>query len=309
MANVTEAPVWEPGVYQIKTTDPVLGGPNGIANTQAVQLANRTAWLKLRADQVDAAGLGHGGLVARLSSVEASAQALGPEMQNASHAALKFALNQAALANYGVRALREQAQQQGEFTLSNRGVVEGCVVTKSVTAARNLHISGGRCFAQGRIFAVADGNNAASVPSNTGAGSVVVTAFLHQDSGGLWRMAVTPIGSAVPQGAIPIYSLAIPAGSTDATDPHLTHVPLTSLRRIEAAFPQILDSAAQITLPIKQLSGQDYQIQLDVIASAGAPCDAASLIVSSRAANGFTVRLASAADDVSVRYSVVKLNQ
>ena len=54
--------------------------------------------------------------------------------------------------------------------ISNRGVVSGCTVTKSTTAARNLHISTGTCFAQGRKFAVADGNNAASVPSNTGSG-------------------------------------------------------------------------------------------------------------------------------------------
>ena len=54
MSNVNETPTWEDGVYQIETTDPVLGGPGGIANVQAGQLANRTAYLKERADQVDA---------------------------------------------------------------------------------------------------------------------------------------------------------------------------------------------------------------------------------------------------------------
>lgn len=55
MANVKETPVWEPGVYQIETTDKVRGGEDGISNVQGKQLANRTAYLKQRADQVDEA--------------------------------------------------------------------------------------------------------------------------------------------------------------------------------------------------------------------------------------------------------------
>ena len=52
MANVTETPTFEEGIYQIETTDPVLGGANGIANVQAKQLANRTAYLKTITDEV-----------------------------------------------------------------------------------------------------------------------------------------------------------------------------------------------------------------------------------------------------------------
>lgn len=309
MANVTESAVWESGVYQIETTDPVLGGANGIANAQAKQLANRTAYLKQRADQVDAAKGGYSNLQSRLAAIETANEALGPDMQNMSTAALKYALEQAALANYGVRALREQAQQEGVFSIANRGVVSGCVVTKSTTAARNLHISTGVCFAQGRLFSVADGNNAASVPSNTGSGSVSVSAYLYQDAGGLWRLAVTPIGTDVPAGGIRIYLLTIPANSTDATDPNLTNVTLTSVRRIEPQFPQLVDSAAQASPVINTLSNIDYRVDFDVISAVGAPCDARHLIVSSRATNGFTVRLASAADEVSVRFRISKLNQ
>lgn len=46
MASVPETPAWEPGIYQLETTDPVLGGADGIDNLQAKQLANRTAYLK-----------------------------------------------------------------------------------------------------------------------------------------------------------------------------------------------------------------------------------------------------------------------
>lgn len=37
---------WIDDLYQIETTDPVLGGPNGIANQQAKQLGARTAYLR-----------------------------------------------------------------------------------------------------------------------------------------------------------------------------------------------------------------------------------------------------------------------
>lgn len=50
MANLSETPDYPAGVYQLETSDPVLGGPGGIANRQAEQLANRTSWLKAKVD-------------------------------------------------------------------------------------------------------------------------------------------------------------------------------------------------------------------------------------------------------------------
>ena len=46
MANLKENSYWEEGVYQFETSDPVLGGENGIDNLPTRQLANRTQWLK-----------------------------------------------------------------------------------------------------------------------------------------------------------------------------------------------------------------------------------------------------------------------
>lgn len=57
MANVPETPSFDAGIYQIETTDPVLGGPNGIANAQAKGLANRTAFLKQQIDQLNSGQL------------------------------------------------------------------------------------------------------------------------------------------------------------------------------------------------------------------------------------------------------------
>lgn len=57
MASVQETPSYDAGIYQIETTDPVLGGPNGIANAQAKGLANRTAFLKQQIDQLNSGQL------------------------------------------------------------------------------------------------------------------------------------------------------------------------------------------------------------------------------------------------------------
>jgi hypothetical protein len=62
MANLTESPIYESGIFQLEKSTPAVGGapvidagiPSaGHANAQAQQLANRTAWLK---EQVDSGG-------------------------------------------------------------------------------------------------------------------------------------------------------------------------------------------------------------------------------------------------------------
>lgn len=54
MANLTEVDEFTAGVYQLETTDPVLGGAGGISNSQAQALANRTTNLKGRLDDLSA---------------------------------------------------------------------------------------------------------------------------------------------------------------------------------------------------------------------------------------------------------------
>lgn len=62
MANLAESSTFDAGVYQIETTDPVIGGPSGVTNTPLKSLANRTRYLKdqvdaVKADYVNAAGV------------------------------------------------------------------------------------------------------------------------------------------------------------------------------------------------------------------------------------------------------------
>ena len=67
MANLKEESKWEDGVYQFETSDPVQGGPDGVDNVPTKQLANRTRYLKDRADTNDK----------RLGDVSAQVDALG----------------------------------------------------------------------------------------------------------------------------------------------------------------------------------------------------------------------------------------
>lgn len=55
MANQPETPTYDAGVYQLEITDPVQGGVGGTSNVPLINLANRTAWLKLQVDALSSA--------------------------------------------------------------------------------------------------------------------------------------------------------------------------------------------------------------------------------------------------------------
>lgn len=54
MSNLAESAVWETGIYQLEQVDPVDAGTggNGVSNLQALQLANRTSYLKTITDSI-----------------------------------------------------------------------------------------------------------------------------------------------------------------------------------------------------------------------------------------------------------------
>lgn len=54
MADLPETNEWTPGVYQIETSDPVVGGPDGVTNLPIKQLTNRTLWLKEKLESLRA---------------------------------------------------------------------------------------------------------------------------------------------------------------------------------------------------------------------------------------------------------------
>ncbi|MGU7812024.1 gp53-like domain-containing protein [Burkholderia sp. AW49-1] len=51
MAKLVESSQWEEDLYQIETSDPVEGGPDGVSNRQGKQLGGRTRYLKQQVEQ------------------------------------------------------------------------------------------------------------------------------------------------------------------------------------------------------------------------------------------------------------------
>ena len=247
----------------------------------------------------------------KLLSCATSTEALGTlyEFHEELTATLMFALTQGAVANQSVKALKEQMQQEGEITLTNRGIIAGCTITKSTTVARNLNLVGGSAFMSGRRYLAPSKDNTASVPPNTTAANVTVKAYLYFNAASqVMRLAVTNIGDELPVDAIHLYNITIPPASTYATDPYLDNVTLTSVRRVESSFPRLLDNPAITTISINTLRAADYRLDFDVVSFSGGQCDPDNIAIQSRATNGFTLALASDADNVVVRWKASKLN-
>jgi hypothetical protein len=68
MANITETATFDANVYQIATSDPVLGGADGIANAQAKALANRTKFLKAHVDAIEDGSFVPSGMVSYIGA-------------------------------------------------------------------------------------------------------------------------------------------------------------------------------------------------------------------------------------------------
>ena len=66
MANLTLSRQWVENIYQLETSDPVMGGPDGIDNRQAKELGARTNWLKDQVDTVNRDRAGDANLKATL---------------------------------------------------------------------------------------------------------------------------------------------------------------------------------------------------------------------------------------------------
>lgn len=216
------------------------------------------------------------------------------------------ALDLAGMASKGIQSIRGHWIQEGEATLRNRGVVAGCAVAKG--AARALNLSAGKCFIGGRIYLVDTLDAAAIVPDNAGAVAATAYAYLTPHADGTYHLAVTALAGSVPDSGIEIYRLIIPAGNTAASDAALASVTLADTRRIEANFPRVLDAPPEASVVLKLLRSNDYRLDIDVVSAVGAPCDARQIVTASRATNGFILRLASAADQVVVRWRVSKIN-
>lgn len=330
MANLPEQNTYPAGVYQIETTDPVVGGVDGISNIQARQLANRTRWLKGIADDVIEARAGRPTLAERMQGFDA----LSPESQNALLAAVQEALNLggaltkemqvlrgfdgisvaagileahslAGLFSRSLDTLRQRVLAQGSAVLKNKHVITGMVLTKSDIRALHLSQSGtvgagmSRAKIDGRIISLPDDDYHVSIPTNESAQARSYFAFLVNTVGSAYAVQ---IAAEVPANGLPLYRLDIPAGSTGN---NITAVTLTDLRVIQSASTWVTSSSPFVTVAFPEiLPNADYDVAVEV-ESATDVAAVGAVQAYDRARNGFKIRMTGSADNVVLRWTLL----
>jgi hypothetical protein len=288
MANLSEASEWVAGVYQIETTDPVVGGPNGISNVQGKQLGNRTRYLK---DKVE--------------ELQALAEGIDDEAQNAIVAAISQALSISGVNTQAIENLQHRSLAQGTVVLKNKWVVSGCVLSKADIRALHLSASGtvgsgvSRAWIDGGMRFIPDDDYHVTVPTNPGTSDVVYYAYLALESGA-YRV---DLDTAVPDAALLLYQLTVPAGDTAN---NLSAVTLTDRRTLQPWNGWTINTVQDVyvPLPAPQLNAPDYAVEL-MVESATYIGAVGELEVVDRQQNGFKIRIRGSADNVMVRWTLL----
>jgi hypothetical protein len=303
MAYLSETPEWGAGIYQLESTDPAGGGPNGILNLPLKAIANRLAYLKKYADEVGSARGTYANLKERLDSLTPIDEA----SQNANMGAILEAIGSAGLANREIQKEKTQRKQTGVILLTNKGIISGCNVTKSTTATRNLSCSAGTVFAKGQLFPFYGETDGAAVPGNETQSARVCYAYLYFKADGNLEFTVTPLGQNVPDYGIPLFLVTVPAGNNEQNDPNLGNVSLSSIRRIEANFPAFYSNPlyANVSLPFP-LPDTGYAINLDLISITGSSFQRGEVYPMDRNVNGFKIYYNGVADDLTIRWEISK---
>lgn len=304
MANVAEVTQYDAGVYQIETVDPVVGGPDGIANIQAKQLANRTRWLKQVADEVIAARGGKPSLDERLDQYDA----FSSDQQMDIIALGLVAMAQAGIATREIENIRKRVLAQGTVTIKNKFVVSGFALTKSDIRALHLSRTGtvgtaaSTARIDGALVSMSDNDYVVSVPQNTTSQAVTYYAYLWKNGSGVYEVA---IGTTVPSNGLTLYSLTIPANDTAN---NLNAVTLTDLRVIQVIDGWTTSVTPSVYVPLPfTLPSADYQVAFNV-ESATDVTAAGVLKVSGKQVNGFTINMTGSADNVLVRWTLLNVN-
>jgi len=303
MAYLSETPQWGAGIYQLETTDPAGGGPNGILNLPMKEAANRLAYLKVYADELVLARGTYANLKARLDSLTP----IDEGSQNANMGAILEALGAAGLANREIQKERTQRKQTGVVLLTNKGIISGCTVSKSETATRNLSCAAGTIFAKGQLFPFFGETDGAAVPGNDSQANQTCYAYLYFKPDGGLEFTVTPLGQQVPDDGIPLYLVTVPAGNDQQGDPYLSSVTLSSVRRMEANFPTFFSTAlySNVSLPFP-LPDANYAIALDIISIDGSGFQRGEVYPMDRNVNGFKIYYNGVADDLLIRWEISK---
>lgn len=228
---------------------------------------------------------------------------------NELYSGLAIAQDQAGLANREIQKTLTIRNQVGEVIIKNRGVISGCTLTKSNDATRNLNCASGSVFINGRILFVPKLDNTAYVPSNTSTTTRYAEVYLWVDNNGNIQIDCTELGGTTPDFAMPLYRVAVPANSTEATDPYLANCTLTDIRRLEPNFPQFITTSPTTYVSFEyNMLDTDYTINLETLSFEGSGFNIGYVYVGNKAANGFSVYFNGTADNVKIRWQAIKNN-
>ena len=242
----------------------------------------------------------------RLDEIEQNLEGLDPDMQNALVSLVKKTLDSASLANREIEKTLQVRVQKGEIFIANRGVISGLSVSKSTNATRNINVSAGQFFMYGQRWSIGDMSNTAAVPSNNSSIQAVCYVFLWIDNNEI-KIDCTNLNEDVPEYGLPLAQLIVPANNNEITDPYLNNVTIIDIRRIEPNWPLILQSPASKYIPIQYpLLKSDYSLRFEIVEYQGPKPDLDSLIVESKAGNGFNIVVSCIADSLKINYLIVQ---
>ncbi|GHV79112.1 hypothetical protein AGMMS49944_09030 [Spirochaetia bacterium] len=197
-----------------------------------------------------------------------------------------------------------QRIQEGTITIYNRGIKAGGLITKQGTY-RAVLASAATIFCKGVEMPWAGDGVGVIVPPNPGGAAVVHFTYLTIDVSQNIALNITPAGAVVPDGGIPLSRINVPAGNT-AVD--LTGVTITDVRRLEAAWPLLVNSLAysSVALPFVMLD-TNYSVHLDVAGYAGGWNQRDGVYAKEKAANGFKIYADGTLDEVIVQWKALKM--
>lgn len=205
---------------------------------------------------------------------------------------------------------KKQRIQQGVVTLYNRFIVSGCIVG-AVPGTRNIQITAtgtydkthySRFWADGQLRAFDDvQSSVAAVPTNTGTASQTYYSYLLKD-GDTYKPHVD---TSVPDGAIRLYRITVPAGDTGAD---LSKVSFADERRVETNYTAYYNSLpfAMVTLPGYTMpDAPAYGVELEVESASGGLDTVGQLHAIEKGNNGFKIISNGTADNVVIRWTLV----
>lgn len=205
---------------------------------------------------------------------------------------------------------KKQKIQQGTVTLYNKFIVSGCVAG-AVPGTRNIQITRtgtydkthySRFWADGQLRAFDDvQSSVAAVPTNTGTASQTYYSYLLKD-GDTYKPHVD---TSVPDGAIRLYRITVPAGDTGAD---LSKVSFADERRVETNYTAYYNSLpfAMVTLPGYTMpDAPAYGVELEVESASGGLDTVGQLHAIEKGNNGFKIVSNGTADNVVIRWTLV----